>query len=490
MGNLRLEEVFKLSGVPTFTFVEPPEYKKLLVSLRTPGRGIVIEGPSGIGKTTAVIRALKDLEIEAESLRLSGRKQDDVQLIEDLPAQNAVGTVIIDDFHKLSIENQNALANMVKVLADEEDSQSKLVIVGINRVGNTLVELASDLNTRIDVIRFEANPDERVYELLAKGEEALSVQFNTKDDIVRSAAGSFFLAQLLAHETCLLADVTEAPEAPLAIETSLETVHARVMDQLDRGFQSQVKEFCLGLRKRTDGRAPYLFLLKWLSESSEWTLDVRDAIRQHPEHRGSVGQIVENGSVELMFESDPTLGEVLHYDPRSSQLTVEDPKFVFYLRNLGWHQFAQALGFGNFEISARYDFALSFAGADRAVAQALFDILSDEFELSVFYDKNEQHRILGQDVEEYLKPIYRSEAAFVVVLLGPDYPKRVWTKFESDLFKERFGEGAVIPIWFSNAEPGIFDDSIRVGGITFDPSGDIKSQINAIATVLIKRLRE
>ena len=490
MADPRLEEVFKLSGLPTYTFVEPPEYKKLLVSLRTPGRGIVIEGPSGIGKTTAVIRALQDLEIEAESLRLSGRKPDDVQLIADLPAQNAVGTVIIDDFHKLSIENQSALADMMKVLADEEDSQSKLVIVGINRVGNTLVELASDLNTRIDVIRFEANPDGRVYELLAKGEEALSVEFNTKDDIVRSAAGSFFLAQLLAHETCLLADVTEAQEAPLAIETSLEAVHARVMDQLDRSFASKVKEFCLGVRRRTDGRAPYLFLLKWLSESNEWTLDVRDAIRQHSEHRGSVGQIVEKGFVQQMFERDPTLGEVLHYDARSFQLTVEDPKFVFYLRNLGWHQFGQDLGFANLEISTRYDFALSFAGTDRAVAEALFDILSDDFELSVFYDKNEQYRILGQDVEEYLKPIYRSEAAYVVVLLGPDYPKRVWTKFESDQFKERFGEGTVIPIWFNNAEPGIFDESTQVGGVTFDPNGDQNSQLDAIATMLLKRLRE
>ena len=34
MPDPRLEEVFKLSGLPTYTFVEPPEYKKLLVSLR------------------------------------------------------------------------------------------------------------------------------------------------------------------------------------------------------------------------------------------------------------------------------------------------------------------------------------------------------------------------------------------------------------------------------------------------------------------------
>ena len=49
-----LEDVFKLSGIPTITFVEPNEYKHLYVSIRTAGRGVIIEGPSGIGKTTCV----------------------------------------------------------------------------------------------------------------------------------------------------------------------------------------------------------------------------------------------------------------------------------------------------------------------------------------------------------------------------------------------------------------------------------------------------
>ena len=30
----------------------------------------------------------------------------------------------------------------------------------------------------------------------------------------------------------------------------------------------------------------------------------------------------------------------------------------------------------------------------------------------MFYDKNEQHRILAEHVEEYLRPIYQSEASF------------------------------------------------------------------------------
>ncbi|HYS09029.1 MAG TPA: hypothetical protein VEP66_09800, partial [Myxococcales bacterium] len=47
----------------------------------------------------------------------------------------------------------------------------------------------------------------------------------------------------------------------------------------------------------------------------------------------------------------------------------------------------------------------------RDIADAIFKGL-DEREIAVFYDKNEQHRILAEHVEEYLRPIYQSEASF------------------------------------------------------------------------------
>lgn len=37
MADPKLEEVFKVSGLPTHTFVKPVEYTKLIVALRTPG---------------------------------------------------------------------------------------------------------------------------------------------------------------------------------------------------------------------------------------------------------------------------------------------------------------------------------------------------------------------------------------------------------------------------------------------------------------------
>ena len=98
---LQLQDVFVLSGVPTHTFVQPVEYTRLLVGLRTPGRSVVIEGPSGIGKTTAAVQAIAEAGLTGRIVTLSARKKDDLAVIRDLPRQLPIGTVLIDDFHRL-----------------------------------------------------------------------------------------------------------------------------------------------------------------------------------------------------------------------------------------------------------------------------------------------------------------------------------------------------------------------------------------------------
>jgi len=85
---------------------------------------------------------------------------------------------------------------------------------------------------------------------------------------------------------------------------------------------------------------------------------------------------------------------------------------------------------------------------------------------------------------------WRRSTAQKVVFLGPDYPKRLWTKFESDQFRDRFGQHSVIPIWFTTAPPGLFDESLRVGGVTLDPGGDVNEQLGAIAEELRKKMEE
>jgi len=485
----KLEEVFKIGGTPTHTFVHPIEYPALLVALRTPGRGVVIEGPSGIGKTTSITRALAELSLADKVISLSARKPDDLNLIRELPSMSDIGTVIIDDFHRLEDASKQSIADLMKVLADEEGENAKLVILGINKAGEALVHFAHDLNNRLEVIRFEANPIEKVQQLIDLGETALNIDINVKTEIAEAANGSFYIAQMLSHQSCLDSGVLERQTERLETKVSFELTRGKVFERQSRTFLDRTQRFARGTRFRREGRAPYLHLLYWLAKCDEWSLSLNRAIRENAALRGSVTQIVEKGYLQELIQGDADIAAVLHYDPTSRQLTVEDPQFVYFLRNISWSRFAADAGFLTMEFPSRYDFALSFAGADRAVAKALFERL-EECEFETFYDRNEQHRILAEDVEDYLRPIYQSDAEYVVVFLGPEYPKRVWTRFESQQFKDRFKSGAVIPVWFANAPTGIFDESTRVGGVTFDPTGDLYVQVKEVATLLCRKIEE
>lgn len=486
---IRLEDVFKTSGIPTHTFVPPTEYAALLVALRTAGRGVVIEGPSGIGKTTAVARALEALNVAEKVTRLSARRRDDLDVIQELPAMKSFGIVLIDDFHRLPAKTRAEIADLMKLLADEEALDRKIVLIGINKAGESLVRFAPDLNNRLDVIALETNPDEKVEHLIRLGEQALNAEVNVRVEIVQASHGSFYMAQMLSHQACLEAGVLERSAESARTAVSFESVRGKVFERLSRVFLERTKRFARGTRFRREGRAPYLRLLHLLALSHEWSLNIDQALAENPGLSGSITQIVEKGYLEALLRTDEELAAVLHFDPSSRILSVEDPQYVYFLRSIPWARFVRDVGFLSVEIPARYDFALSFAGADRPIARALHEALQ-EMEFEVFYDHNEQHRILAENVEDYLRPIYQSEAQFVVALLGREYPRRIWTKFESDSFRERFKQGAVIPVWFDDAPPGMFDESTRVGGIRFDPAVDHAPQIAEIADLLRRKLAE
>lgn len=484
-----LEDVFKRSGVPTHTFVEPKEYNQLVVSLRTPGRGVILEGPSGIGKTTAVETALRSLKLDDCVTKLSARKPADIDYISGLPELGELGVVIVDDFHKLNRETQEKLADYIKILADISSKESKIVLIGINQAGQSLINLAPDVTNRVDIIRLENNSDERVQKILELGEDALNININVKEEIVQNAQGSFYITQMLAYEVCLRANVLESANDKVSISESLEAVKASLHDRLGQRFRSVCEKFCRGTRFRRDGRAPYLHMLYWLATQPEWTLDLRAAMREHQEMRGSVGQVIDKGFLQELVDGNSSIQEVLHYDEDSELITVEDPQFVFYLKGVPWRSFSKEIGFTDVDFEYRYDFALSFAGSDRDVAHILFEKLQDQ-EMEVFYDFNEQHRILAEDIEDYLRPIYESDSQFIVCLLGPDYPRRAWTRVESEAFKVRFSESAIIPLLFSNAAPGIFDEAHRRGAFMIDRDKEIEPQVTEFVGLLTKKIRE
>ncbi|AFE57681.1 AAA family ATPase [Rahnella aceris] len=484
-----LEEVFKLSGAPTFTFVEPNEYKQLLVSIRTKGRGVIIEGPSGIGKTTCVLNIINKLEIDKPFTVLSGRKSKDKEAIEKILVSESFGGVIIDDFHKLDGELKSRFSDLLKTLADEESEDSKLIIIGINKTGKSLMEFSTDLRNRISIIKFESNPEEKVRELISKGETALNFSLNIKEDIVKDSRGSFHIAQMLAHHACLSSDILESCDDTITTSVSYESLKETVLADLDLSYSDIVTSFVKGQRVKKGSRAPYLHVLYWLALADDWSINLQEALMHNTTHKNSVGQILSKGHLNSHFESEPRFSTVIYFNSDTSEVSIEDPKFSFYLSNILWSKLARKIGFFSFDFKPLYDYALSFAGANRADAKYIHEKLSEN-EISVFYDNNEQARILSQDVESYLAPIYRSESVYVIPFLSKDYPNRIWCKFEGDNFEARFGSNSVIPLRYTDAPAGMFDNTNKVGGFTLDVTKPLNEQLDEFVDLLINKIHE
>ena len=410
-----------------------------------------------------------------------------------------MGTVIVDDFHRLDDATKARLSDFMKVLADSGNPSSKLILIGINKAGQQLVKFAHDLGLRVDVFKLETNSDEQLQKLIMQGEAALNITLPDKEAITRHAQGSFQIAQLLCHKLCVLAHVTETAATLKAITTSLNVAIEDVMVDLARQFKEAAVTFARGSKIRREGRAPYLHILRWLSETEEWSIDLSDAVNVHADMKRSVEQVIDKGPPGLgqsylqALLSDPEKSDPLspyfHYEPSTTVLSVEDPKLVFYLKNVIWRVFTLQVGYRADYFKGRYDFAFSFARPNRDLARTLHDLLTER-EVVSFYDENEQHNIIAQNIEDYLAPIYRSEARYVVVLQSPEYPKRAWTKFEGDNVRERFGTRSVIPIRYTTVVPGFFNDDAKYGGLLFDPSEDLKAQTQGIAITLCKRIIE
>lgn len=204
------------------------------------------------------------------------------------------------------------------------------------------------------------------------------------------------------------------------LDFPIDVIVEEVMDDLARQFKEAIMVFARGSKLRREGRAPYLHILRWLADSDEWSLDLSQALNLHPDQKASIGQVLDKGYLRALLddmEKRSILEPHFHFEPSTTILSVEDPKLIFYLKNIVWRAFTRQVGFRTDVFEYRYDFALSFAGADRTHARRLNELLGER-EVAVFFDENEQHRILARNVEEYLGPIYRSEASAINLRSG------------------------------------------------------------------------
>lgn len=449
-----LEEIFKTEGVPEYTFVRPPNYNDILVDVRNPTKPVIIEGQSGTGKTTIAKHIINQALSGGEFEYLSARKAQDIPKVIDISECRIVGRFIIDDFHRLDNEIQKKIADIIKVAAEESDSSnnSKIVIIGINKVGSELIYLVHDIAKRCGIHRVLPANKERIEELVKKGEEKLKITIETHTDIYNECAGDYWLAQLLCQSVCLLNDVTETVTEHLRLKFDVEKLRERVVARLDHTYQEPVKEFCRGKRFRSTND-PYFKLLKTISGQESSIVDLNELANSNEDVKGSINNIKEH-RINVLLDSKPICERYFYYNSETKNFAIEDPALFYYIKHLDWDTLRKSCGFKNSEEEFEFDFAISFAGENRDFAKVIVNLLT-VLDCTVFYDEYFEANFLGKAWSKQFSEIFGKRSRFVICLLDKYHKDKIWPTFERECFTPRVEDAAVIPVYL--------DDSLFVG---------------------------
>lgn len=351
-----LEEIFPESGLPGATYVTPVEHAEITRRLAIADRGLVVEGPSAIGKTTSITRALGQLGRKSQHLLPGDPAIDALARPEDVK-----GWVVLDDFHELEEGQKRRVAHLLKWMVDRPSRDRKLVLLGVGEVMRTLLALNTNLLGRVDSVRIKRQPDERVAELLAKGEAALNIRFDPRDVIVSLASGSFSLAQQLAAGAAGEAGTFATEGQTKRIEVSRSRLAGEMLARLRSLYSDPI--VTLLSQDRGAPRGVYLALLWLLGQQEDEGIRVTDVTGRYPQFLPALDAAGEDALVEPL-RRQRALFECLRVD--GHRVTVVDPRLSFYLRNENVARLARE---GGLDGVARIDDegALEFRGPEHEV---------------------------------------------------------------------------------------------------------------------------
>jgi hypothetical protein len=448
MGK-RLEDVFVTEGVPTETFVRPPNYNEILVDIRRPGKPVVIEGQSGTGKTTAVKKIQAALDDAVTPVYLSARKTRDVERIARIAAREELGAFIIDDFHRLSHELRTSLADIAKIAAEEWDAEAypKLIIIGINEVGSALIQFVPDIAKRIGIHRIAPASENLTLELIGSGCAALNVELNDSAAIFNESKGDYWLTQQLCQTACTVAGILEEGEVKVTVAVNMPRIRGVVVEKLRAAYYPAVKEFCRGRRFRPSND-PYYKMLRVVAESGQPVVDLTALANNNEEVRGSINNI-KDARLSNLLDSKELASRYFFYSPETTTFAVEDPAVFYFLRHLNWEDLRTDCGFRGREENYEFDIAISFAGENRALAKHIAEQLLS-LDVQVFYDENFESNYLGKAWSKEFTRIFGSASRYVLCLLDANHQQKIWPTFEREVFIPRIQKAEVIPVYLDD----------------------------------------
>lgn len=457
----KLENVYTTVGLPPYTYVKPSYYGEVRADISQPGKHLLIQGPSGIGKTCVVFKVFEDLawtsgqHFSYVSCRDANAAEAidnffDVATVGDMPTPTIV---VIDDFHLLPATRRAAIGSQLKRLSDrafEHITPPKAVLIGIPTTGVSLLSEAFDLGPRLGAYVLSRASDAEIDRLISEGENVLNVLFEDREVLLAESAGNFWLAQYVCNKVCATQDVFETQDDTKILTFDLLGIRQRLMTELAQRYMAIAKTIAKGKKWRPGGNKPYLEVLLALCKLPESVITFDKLLNVVPERRRPGIKAVRPRIAEVIH--DPTKGtdfrKQIAFDPDAG-FSIEDPLFRYFLTNLEPKRLFQELGVEDKTVEDgrlySYDIGFSFAGEARRLVEAVNSEMKAE-DVVTFYDFDQQAFLLALDLEKTLGRVYSESCRFYLVFLDKYYRDKVWTKYEKDVMTKPGRRDHIIPV--------------------------------------------
>jgi hypothetical protein len=468
----KLEDVFKTVGLPPYTYVKPAYYGEVRADISQPGKHLLIEGPSGIGKTCVAFKVFEELgwakddQFSYVSCR-DGDAVDRINAFLDAAAKGETpnpSLIVVDDFHLLSVDKRAEIGSLLKRMSDrafEHIAPPKAILIGIPTTGVSLLSEAYDLGPRLGTYVLSRASDAEIDRLITEGEIALNVLFEDRAVLLGESAGNFWLAQYVCNKVCATQEVFETKDDTKIITFDLLGIRQRLMTELTQRYLPTARTFAKGKRWRPGGNKPYLEVLLALCKIPESVVTFDKVLNMVPERRRPGIKAVRSRIAEVIYDpaKDSDLRKQVAFDPDAG-FSIEDPLFRYFLTNLEPKRLFQAVGIEDETVEKgrlySYDVGFSFAGETRRIVEEINAEMKAE-DVVTFYDYDQQAFLLALDLEKTLGRVYAESCRYYLVFLDKHYRDKVWTKYEKDVMTRPGRKEHIIPV--------LLDDSGTEGAV-------------------------
>ena len=265
--------------------------------------------------------------------------------------------VVLENFHCLEEKEQKLFAFDLRTF---QDIDVRVIIWGIWRERNRLVQYNGELQDRVAELSVEPWTKEHLKEIIRLGEKSLNIDMSDiENELIKESFGNVGMLQELCKECCYDAQVIESGKIKKLTNDNLQNAITKITSSYASRFHKSLETFAdVKPRQSQDGSnglgMPYFFVQVILTnfdiqqiENGLSIYDLRDEIKKiHPDHDNQQfdrALTVFLNRINKYQKNHGITPSIFDWDTNLQRLSIVDPDFIFFIRHCDHDEFLKGL---------------------------------------------------------------------------------------------------------------------------------------------------